>query len=112
MTLDTEQIRKDREAGTPGPWHVGRYALQDIDRGWFVGGNGYCRAQIVGPATHIEANARRIARVPELEAAVLAANEHLVKRLESLQKYFDLCDDELWIILISEALAAFKEATK
>lgn len=65
-----EDIKRDREAGTPGPWsktvNSGEVATQD---GTWVG-------RAVDAATgEGQANARRIARVPSMEAALLAAEE-------------------------------------
>lgn len=85
MTL-FDQIRKDIEVGTPGPWpmhecttsHVimqpnaprkERYLrrVADIPQ-WSDKNNGPTRSESA-------ANARRIARVPQLEAIALASNE-------------------------------------
>lgn len=70
-----EDIKRDHEAGTRGPWFAERDAYEDHGFGWFISGDGYCRADIVGPIIHTEANAHRIARVPEMEAALMAADE-------------------------------------
>lgn len=60
-----DDIRKDRERGTVGAWKRTKdsYEVADAD-GWYV-----CRS-FSGPT-----NARRIARVPDMEAALLAADE-------------------------------------
>ena len=82
-----DAIRKDREAGTPGPWqadevfmqdgHPTRVATPDID--------GIPAATLAEcfqdwedfrvSWKNAEANARRCARVPDMEAALLAAEE-------------------------------------
>ena len=74
-----DDIRKDREAGTPGPWDV---MFREFD------GSSLISMGDVKTGPHMQANmpfyadrprdrndARRIARVPELEAALLAAEE-------------------------------------
>lgn len=79
-----EDIKRDREAGTPGPWGNGRTGEEQrliLSRGGK--GRYVCNVQIFQTPRHMglweedsrEANARRIARVPELEAALLAAEE-------------------------------------
>ena len=80
MTL-MEGIRADREAGTPGPWRIGNH---DPKRGIWVGGSNENGGAVlpylwfghtINFPNEYEANARRIARVPELEAIALAADE-------------------------------------
>ena len=87
---DIEQMKADREAGTPGPWrpgHDGVLAIGSVDtascavlgriatahetdgvdsdgRHWSTSGSAY-------------ANARRIARVPDMEAEILRLREAL-----------------------------------
>jgi hypothetical protein len=99
MTLDLDQIRADREAGTPGEWAV--YGdepwllaihTDDVTRICFMAhSNGLNDARDY-------ANARRIARVPDLEAAYLAsvariaeleaANRGLVRLNEVTEKRY------------------------
>ncbi len=67
--------------------HVGKDFEDDSGRGYFVGGGGYSRAHIVGPTWHTEANARRIARVPELEALALAGAELAEALRECLKEH-------------------------
>ena len=71
MTL-IEQIKADREAGTPGPWHKVGASVQKSPNESAIA---VCVS--AGDRDRIEAseNARRIARVPDLEAALLAAEE-------------------------------------
>lgn len=67
MTL-LDDIKRDREAGTPGPWLVSDE--------WNVTGLEYevvAGSASVSSDKESEANARRIAHVPDMEAALLAA---------------------------------------
>lgn len=70
MTHD--EIEKDRTAGTPGPWRVG-----PVDDTVVIAPDGSEVAAIDGDYNEpdlwpvMEANARRIARLPELEQAYL-----------------------------------------
>lgn len=84
--MKIEDIKRDREAGTPGPWetdsrdHDAPY--QDIKMR--SGRRNICNIWIDDapvPDYNFEqlANARRIARAPELEAAFLEAVELLGK---------------------------------
>lgn len=75
---DIKQMTADREAGTPGPWRVG-----PVDDTRVESADGSEVADIDGdynqPETWpvMEANARRIARVPDLEAEVLRLRQAL-----------------------------------
>jgi hypothetical protein len=74
-----DDIKRDRENGTPGPWvakwpvspdhpfieSVCNFAEKPSGDEYYMNVNGLCEAQ----------DARRIARVPEMEAALLAADE-------------------------------------
>lgn len=75
--VDIEEMKADREAGTDGGWYTHPGSPRDV----FVG-DGELMATAY-PMNHrpdivAEANARRIARLPELEAAYIEA----VKALE------------------------------
>lgn len=76
-----DDIRKDREAGTPGPWDRQGDHKYNTDFGVFSkNGRAVCSSggYSDGKETTYEenkANARRIARVPDMEAALLAADE-------------------------------------
>lgn len=87
-----EAIKKNREAGTPGPWMA---PYETWDNGWsldtdsensYVGIGPACEDQDQTPIAitaveslrkddELDANAARIARVPELEEIALAAAE-------------------------------------
>lgn len=113
MTL-IDDIRKDREAGTPGEWRVldGKHSLQiHSEKHWIA--NIKCESC---PA-HEDANARRIARVPEMEAALIAADEALQKAdalvalvAEALNDY--KIDNEYVQIEAVEIYTKSREATK
>ena len=84
MTDTIENIRKDREAGTSGEWEARKWSGEAWpEERWSVGvrnsNTGECVAISPRYADHSDlTDARRIARVPTLEAIVLAAAE-LVK---------------------------------
>ena len=81
MTL-IDKIRKDREAGTPGPWRVhnceslGERCLNFYQEIW----NDETDILVTTEVTRAhndggKVNMRRIARVPDMEAALIAAEE-------------------------------------
>ena len=114
--IDWTQLEADREAGTPGPWRVGANNP----------------TQVIGPdsqpvitkdppfrlAEKQEANARRIACLPALEAYALAAREKLeaAERLvEACWKFSAAIDDPMGRpgsarIAMLSALAAYRAA--
>lgn len=75
MTIDVEQLRADMAAGTPGPWrHDGPHWNAIV---WSDAGN---RIAFMAHSNGLdddrdEANASRIARLPDLETAYLALAE-------------------------------------
>ena len=75
------QVRQDRETGTPGPWQSGIIE----DGGPFAVGDRDCWPickMAAAPGPHNGANARRIATLPDLEAAYLDLYDE-VKRLRA-----------------------------
>lgn len=121
MTTLIDQIRKDREAGTDGPWKmetvrtscgtchkVGPFPpasenLRSLKRYTHA-----CFYDDYPPGVghpHLIANARRTARVPDMEAALLAAEE-----------LADVCERDGHCIRLTDAieraLIAYREATK
>lgn len=89
--MTPEDIRKDREQGTDGPWEVGVRDTGTDER--YVRGNHFeickCLHHCVGGIEkEMEANARRIARLPELEEAYLAQAAE-IERLREAIKYAD-----------------------
>ena len=73
-----DAIKRDREAGTPGSWVAGKSAFEV-----FNADHGSMNYEIASGYTLIAAlysddigpDARRIARIPQMEAALLAAVE-------------------------------------
>lgn len=81
--LDLEQIKADREAGTQGDWHVVEDWHGEDVQGYNI--NNPC-VEIVGCEGLLGCkgiDARRIARVPDLEAALVEA----VELLQLLQEH-------------------------
>lgn len=112
-----ERIKRDREAGTDGPWlreNATVYAL--MHSGWRKGVEEFknrfsCYVQHDqkdSTPEEAEANARRIASVPEMEAALLAA-EQVSKWLEACTKseFFKWDADQLEYAM--EALKAYRK---
>lgn len=94
MKVDLEQIKADREAGTNGPWRIVRYDAGDdrvpCNTPMIDGPEEYDAAVVHwdgfkqsywssahGDERAIDANARRIARVPDMEDALIEAVELL-----------------------------------
>lgn len=73
MTLDIAAMKADMEAGAPGPWRVG-----PVDDTVVVAADGSEIAAIDGDYNEpdlwpmMEANARRIARVPDMEETLIS----------------------------------------
>lgn len=91
--INMKELIADREAGTPGDWRVhedGRYygieAPNDVSIiVWGEGGDDWCGVRGTEPGElDAHANARRIARLPDLEAAYIEAVELLRDIEESL----------------------------
>lgn len=100
-TFDLAAMIADREAGTPGPWmreNTLVYAL--MHHGWRRGIEEF-RNRFSTRVDHdqqsknveeAEANARRIARVPEMEAEILRLRAELATtRRHALQDAADAC---------------------
>lgn len=104
MTL-LDQIKADREAGTPGPWEYETGPAYTAE--YHIVMSGYDQvAECWEMEDEISAiNARRIARVPDMEAALLAAGE----LADVARKYIP---DDGWrdAAPIINALAAFRSA--
>lgn len=117
-----EDIRKDREVGTPGPW-VNETVRTSCGTCHKVGPFPSARPEYK-PDTHaclyddyppgkghphLLANASRIARVPDMEAALLAAEE----LANSFEAYQNAAVDHMdFQIEVEAALAAYREATQ
>ncbi len=105
-----ERIRADREAGTPGPWVMGgaldhTSAFDHYDPFGPDGCSVACvSGETEGNADPIDViNARRIARVPEMESRILADAEAL-KAADALIDHAQAAHDELalWFECASE----------
>ena len=101
MTLDVELIKRDADAGTPGPWGVPdqtyrRHLTVEITHDDLVqcpGSNGamsytdtICTLEWSN-TPEWETNARRIARVPELEAAFIEHTAEIAALKEQVARY-------------------------
>ena len=116
--MNIEQLRKDMEAGTQGDWFEGwgdgltgpsmARALDATDSGMHPIGTseGGCVGAVSTETPIVDA--RRIARVPQLERIALAA-EAMAKTLQTIAN--DPENIEPWF-LARQALAAYREATK
>ena len=105
MTNLIDDIKRDREAGTPGNWVVETYDAGD--RSWWAGmpsvgadeeqdcsivhWDGFVQKhwRSANGDNQIHANARRIARVPAMEDALIAAVE-FVEDMQQVHDGFDL----------------------
>lgn len=108
MTL-IEQIKKDVEVGTPGDWELekpngtwGR--IPGTEHGYI-----FMSCIIDGYPNADEANARRIARVPQMETALLAAEE-LAGAVESWENA--AVDHMEFQDKLFAALSAYRSATE
>ncbi|BBU58552.1 hypothetical protein KU6B_48170 [Mameliella alba] len=124
MTSLIDQIKADRASGTEGPWGYGRTGeeqrliLSQGGKGRYV-----CNVQIFQTPRHMglweedsrEANARRIARLPDLEAAYIrereAAEEHLITTLEAIARGDDSLDGMAGD-MATAALTAYRAAVE
>lgn len=115
MTM-IDDIKRDREAGTPGPWKATRNtafweievpeAWGQVEPGVLPYSIGDVCASDPGDTKGLqELNARRIARVPDMEAALIAADE-LATRVQQQQDGWPMRTD-----YITDALAAYRKAT-
>lgn len=84
MTI-IKDIKADMAAGTAGPWREGRFLSvhPSADIGGTIASTSGRSGAWQGP-DQASANARRIARVPEMEALVLAG-DRLVKAINAVR---------------------------
>ena len=80
--MDFEQLRKDMEDGTEGPWQVKSTSVFTRPNESYVALCVDSGTRSFPEALH---NARRIARVPDLERIALAAEEYRKARLVFLK---------------------------
>ena len=89
------RVRQDRETGTPGPWHHDADDQRRIDYTdprsgtWNVA---YVHSHCGYPIDGSSANARRIAALPDLEAAYLDLYDE-VKRLRAALEIITMMHD-------------------
>jgi hypothetical protein len=102
-----DDIRRDRGAGTPGPWQLDGIAITYLLPPYgspvdvcLMGEPAQSPGDILAMMQKWEMNARRIARVPDMEAALIAA-----------QVLVDALDANAPIDQIDTALAAYRKAT-
>lgn len=92
--INLDELRADREAGTDGPWHE----AYDDDNGQAVVSGEHteictCWHHSVGSIEkQMHANARRIARLPDLEAAYIEAVETLRVANDAITEMFHYYD--------------------
>ena len=87
--MDAAQIAAmiaDREAGTPGPWRVKVNSRDDqVTCDLTICGDIFQMADLNGPQyAHQHPNARRMARVPDMEAAIIAQAAELERLREAM----------------------------
>ena len=82
MPIDIEKLKEDRESGAEGPWGVKYNNIHALGR---------CIARMDW-AIHDsvdDANARRISRLPELEAAYIEAVECIISMVDAANSFQD-----------------------
>jgi len=84
MTINIEELKRDREAGAGGPWKwIDQDGYYTLSPGIFISDS----TDVTPWGDNIDTvNARRIARLPDLEAAFLEA----VEALENVRDYADI----------------------
>ena len=116
-----DDIKRDREAGTQGPWEWDKpeYWPDWDEREGYLGGvyHGDGSVILFGDNTTYypcegkppsEHDARRIARVPDMEAALLAADA----LADLVSELLETVPDTDWDRAAHSALDAYREATK
>jgi len=86
--IDIDAIKADREAGTPGPWEAELFFKAKNNDGSLHESWKIARVQRSVYGTILPEDARRIARVPDLEDAVIASKERedaLLARVAELE---------------------------
>lgn len=113
-----DDIKADREAGTGGDWRRARVGHNTISETSVEGDRFVCTAGGYSdghPDTHLEneANARRIARVPKLEAIVLAADKVVEAALSEVDAFCVLEDSHQIATRreLEDALDQFREVS-
>lgn len=113
-----DEIRRDREAGTPGPWRI-MDADSIGDRCTYYYQEVWNEDTTILVTTEVtrahgdggKANIRRCARVPDMEAALLAA-EYLATAAEKLHaRDHPFTEHGMHKRRLENALAAYRKAT-
>jgi hypothetical protein len=108
-----DDIKRDREAGTPGPWRI--HVLTSVDpngdewetdvevetsSGKYI--HGHDLGYGCGVDNEVRTNARRIARLPDLEAKYIALKEAADGLAEAVKAATDYASDasngHLWFV--------------
>ena len=116
MTFDLAQMIADREAGTPGEWRIRINKGDDEDVcDVSICGDIFVLADLNGPQyAHQYPNARRIARVPLLEAEIIrltarvAELEGALKPLADMAERYDPDEGDDWNLECWSGLAVPK----
>lgn len=126
MTL-IDDIKKDMAKGTPGPWdeslgyvHRNRALLPAAPDQTRLEGESWLdmrrriQPQLDARNAECEANTRRIARVPEMEVALLAAEELARSATSALNalEHMEGKGNSRASVDLRAALSAYREATK
>lgn len=123
---DIDQLRKDMDAGTQGDWKwVDDSNLKNVFRvdeyagvawlNWTEEINDSFNQYDDGVSVSKEANARRIASVPDLEAAVIAQDALIKELSEALELVIGTYEEGGWpsaTITISKAIVAKAKAAQ
>ena len=107
--MNFEQLKADMEAGTQGDWVTGPHSETQVSGTTSVCSTGGWYDSKIDPETQYKmqlANARRIARIPQLERIALAA-EALVNLWQDISRFKN--EDRKAAL---DALRAYREATK
>lgn len=100
MTLDIAAMKADMEAGAPGPWRIG-----SVDDTVVFAADGSEIAAIDGDYNEpdlwpmMEANARRIARVPAMEETLISQAAEIERLREALEERVRVLEEALTSVL-------------
>lgn len=96
-----DDIRRDMAQGTPGPWCNSQLDAREIE----VAESGQPVGETYGRNDETLANARRCARVPDMEKALLAWADAMRKADEAIE----MGDPEVALTIIDTAFRAATE---
>lgn len=120
-----DDIKHDLEEGTPGKFIADFDGEDDFDgvpimsehRGGSFVAIANCPVDYTDREQRV-ADTRRLSRVPDMEAALLAAEDHLVAALEAISEGYarsDISHEDFMVKaahFADDALSAYREATK